>query len=649
MARKPPPSRQPEELRGARPLDHPADWSLDIGGVPIEVPKDPLANAEFRRELILSAEDDPEQQSACRAMCSQKSLASMLFWINTFAYTYILQEYDENGHERSITSGSNHVPFITYPYQDDILSDLFEGITQGHDIAVDKTRKMGLSWLILTAMHWFWQFVPGTHFAEFSRKEDLVDSPGDPDSLFWKHDYLIANQPAWMLPVFRRTDLKLVNKSMDCTIIGQSTTSDGGHGGRKTAVLFDEIARMRHAKLAWEGASQMTACRIANSTAHGPGFFASIVTSGKCKVLTAPFYDHPVFGRGRYVKREEGKDIVSSPWRDLAVSRAVSKREIAENIDRDHMGAGYVFFDADQIERHRAVNACAPDYIGHIRFVGEGDRDLNLRRKRTGFVFDPDAVERPWSLWLDLEEDEEGEWRPPQTKTYIFGIDVAYGLQAAESTIIVKELETGRQVGEFASSVVEPGEFGRQIMEAGHWFGGAHGCAFVCWEANGGGGQIVSNALRTFSYPWLYSMIDERRRDKKRQPLMGWHSNDERKPAMLGLWRGALARDEFIPRSRRLLDQARQYIFMENGSVGPAHLEQESGAADKTHGDLVIGAGLAQYGSMYCFRCKPPIRKAPPFTFAWRGERKKANNTKDSVKVRETSGGLLALGLLPRK
>jgi hypothetical protein len=613
----------PDLLRGARSLDHPADYGVTIAGVRIPIPKNPVRNLEKRAALLALAEADTEMRAEIRALCSQPCAASMLFWINLFADTYVLQEVDATGHERSITDGSNNAPFITYPYQDEILSELYDGIANGHDIAVHKTRKMGLSWLILTCFHWFWQFIPGSNFMEVSRKEDLVDNPGDPDSLFWKHDYLNRRQPSWLLPRIRRTDLKLVNLSLGSTIIGQSTTGDVGHGGRKTAVLFDEIARMRDAKLAWEGASQMTACRIGNSTPHGPGFFMDIVTSGKLKVLRAPFYDHPIFGRGRYIKAEEGKHKISSPWRDKAVAKAVSKREIAENIDMDFMGAGFVFFDLDQLDRHEAANCYEPEYVGDIRYVGDKDRQLNLRKAKEAIMFDADAPFTPWSLWVDLLPDQHtGIYRPPQDRTYIFGIDIAYGLQAANSTIIVKDFDTGEQVGEYASATVDPIEFAFQAMEAGYWWGGVRGCAFMCWENNGGAGQNFTNTVRTFHYPWLYTTRDRTKRSVKNTKTLGWASNDVRKQDVLGLFRGALARDEFVPRSKATIGEARKYIWYEttkgSSSVGPAYLEQESSAATATHGDRVIGAALAHYGGLYAFRSSPPERKPPPMSQAAR-------------------------------
>lgn len=616
-----------DELPGARPLEHPTPHVLTVAGVTVPCPRDQIENLKHRQWLRDQVVADPQRWIPhLRALCGHNSPEGLIYWINIFGWTYALQKVMPDGSERPLIGDECHQPFVTYPYQDDLLRSLHAGITGGSDLGVDKTRKMGLSWLILTTFHWFWMFQRETQFLEISRNENLVDKPDDPDSLFWKHDYQLARQPKWLLPRFTRRHMSLVNERTGATIMGASTTGDAGHGGRKTAVLLDEMGRMRQAKQVWEGAGQMTSCRIGNSTPHGPGFWADLVHSGKVKVLRAPFYDHPVFGRGRYIKDEGGKKIVSSPWRDRHVDRAVSKREIAEGIDMDHMGAGFVFFDHDQLARHLAASAMEPLYVGDIRFTGAGDRSLHLKGKRSQrheIDFDADAPDRPWQLWTELEYDDSwgpgGGWRPPQNRTYVFGVDIAYGTTASNSAICVKCVETNEQVAEFASATVDPVELAMRIMEAGYWFGGRHNCAYAAWEANGGGGQNVTRKLREFGYPWMYSMTDARKRTEKQTDTLGWHSNPERKPDMLGIFRGGLARDEFIPRSSMMLGECKQYIWFETGGgVGPAQLESESAAAEATHGDRVIAAGICHMASLTVRRSRPPEREAPPGSFAER-------------------------------
>lgn len=625
------------DLAGARPLEHKQPHTLTIAGVVVPCPRDPAENIRHRKWLWDQADAEPETWIPhLRGLCSQRSADSLIYWVNLFARTYVLQEIMPDGTERPLKGEASHQEFITYPYQDELLREMFDGIVHGHDMAVDKTRKMGLSWLILTTFHWFWQFQPDVHFLEVSRKEDLVDKPDDPDSLFWKHDYLLKHQPRWLRPRFTRRTLSLVNDDNGSSIMGSSTTGDVGHGGRKTAMLLDEMARMREAKKAWEGAGQMTSCRIGNSTPHGPGFWADLVRSGKVRVLRAPFYDHPLFGRGRYVKTENGKRIISSPWRDAHVARAVSRREVAEGIDMDHMGAGYVFFDHDQLERHIASSCRPPLYTGGIRFVGSGDRVVHLRKRGQEIEFDADAPDPAWKLWTELEFDrswgKDGGWRPPQARTYVFGIDVAYGTTASNSVICVKEVETGEQVGEFASATVDPVELAMLAMEAGYWFGGAGGQAFIAWESNGGGGQNVTRKMREFGYPWLYSFVDARKRAEEITDTLGWASNPERKADALGVFRGALARDEFTPRSDMLMHEAKQYIWFETGGgVGPAQLEQESSAAEATHGDRVIAAMLAELASKQARRTKPKDRPPPPSSMAERMEAAKRERTQKRV------------------
>jgi hypothetical protein len=42
-----------------------------------------------------------------------------------------------------------HVPFITYPYQDDFIKQIVEAVELGIDVWIEKSRDMGLSWTML--------------------------------------------------------------------------------------------------------------------------------------------------------------------------------------------------------------------------------------------------------------------------------------------------------------------------------------------------------------------------------------------------------------------------------------------------------------------------------------------------------------------
>jgi len=605
----------------------------DLGD--LEVPKDRIANLDYRRRIIERCEEDQSEREVVRYACRQ----SCLWWINTFAWTYLQLHIQESGRMVAIVGGrGTHLPFITWPIQDELILDLEHAIRAGRDVAIDKSRDMGLSWIVLTVFHWFWQFYAGVNFLEISRKLELVDSKGDPDSLFWKHEYLLRHQPNWLRPRdigrVSTPSPKLVNHDLESTIVGASTTGDVGHAGRRTAVLFDEAARIRELKTAWEGAASMTGCRIANSTPRGPGFFSKLVRSPAVQTIRAPWWDHPQKGIGRrqYLDKQTGKVRVTSPWRDMQIERATTQREISENIDMDHAGAGFTFFDNDVIVRQiGAYCSIAPVAKGLIGYRGRryGHRDVAIQKRLTqhfGFRLDEAG---PWRLWCDLVDDGHGRERPAQDRVYVMGADVAGGTGASNSVISVLDVMSGDKVAEFASNVTTPDELARILCMAGYWFGGAKSMAFLCWEANGYG-SICGKHLIRLGYPWVYRTLSEggKRATTKRTRWPGWWSSEQTKVDVLGDYRSALARDEFRNPSEEALEEAADYIWFEGGGVGPGDLAAEKGDAKRTHGDRVIADALAWHASKWAPRMEPSKRIPPPSTVAERRRRQEERERK---------------------
>lgn len=627
-------------LAFARPLQHPKDFgvilSAEDGGVFVPIPKDPVANLRWRERMLLRADEDEEYRATLRSLCSQPTPESFLFWLNAFGWTFVQKRVSADGQERAVIGDLTEHPFITWPCQDDAAAQIIRAIQQGESCAIDKSRDMGATWLIVAVFQWFWQFHSGSNFLEISATEDLVDSAGetkDPDTLFAKHDFMIAKQPPWLVPPMERSYLKIARLDADSTIIGKATTGKKGRGGRKTAALIDEAAFIRELRQLWITLEATTACRIVNSTVSGPDFFSKIVRSGRVKVISLPWWDHPLKGRGRYTYTDEqsGEVKVSSPWRDTKVAHAVDAREVAQEIDRDHNAAGLVVFDPRVIERQKAMYGRAPIYTGRLDYTGGIDMDVAIEKARE--LRAPLAVEwadeeidsgRDWlRLWCELQEDRHGVWRPNQLRTYVIGIDIGHGVGSSNSTMSVVEVESGEKVAEAASSKHSPDEWARVCAMAGYWFGGVRRCAFLIWENNGPGGQMW-RVLRRLAYPWFYRRIDE---DKIRRQVTnepGWHSNPASKGLLLRDLAAGMKRDEFRNPSARALDEAAQFVVYDTGSVGVGEREDDSTGAREAHGDLTIADALAFYGASQCHRCTPPEREAPAGSAAERMRRSRA-------------------------
>lgn len=512
-------------------------------------------------------------------------------------------EVDASGSERSARVAE--VPMITWPVQDAAAAQLIEAVrTGGEDVVIDKSRDMGASWLCLLVFLWFWLFHPNHAFLIVSRKEDLVDKRGDPDSMFWKLRFVIARLPEWMIPAHTDTHMHLRNNDNGSVIDGESTNENLGRGGRRRAILVDEAAAIRDLAAILTATDNATPCRIFNSTPAGPGAFSDLRFSGKAKVIVLGWWDHPekAMGRHLYTDPADGKVKWHGPYRQRKLDTR-SRREVSTNLDIDHMGAGAMFFDSDVLSRQRSrADRSPPAHRGDITCDAPygAQEDALLGRGADavrGIVFGDDHT-GPWRFWIDLVRDPlTGLRRPPQDRVYVFGADVAWGMGASNSVISVFDPDTGMKAAEFASAMVTPDQLVRVLARAGLWFGGRleTRCALVAWESNGGGGTIGPSLVR-LGYPWLYRHYGMDKLTNTPGEKLGWHSTitgESSKENVFAWYRGELATDRFVNLSPEALDEAGQIIWYRSGGIGPGRMEAEGANARKTHGDRVTADALA--------------------------------------------------------
>jgi hypothetical protein len=396
---------------------HPSRGSkVDVPDFYSRVPKAGKENLAFRHFLVSEAAADPAVQRALKAACK----ASLLFWVNAFAWTY-----DPRTRTKSL-------PFITYPFQDKALLEIDRRITEGGDLVIEKSRDMGASWMSLVVMEWRWHFHYGNTFLMLSRKEDLVDSRGDPDSLFWKIDFIHKHCPLWLMPrgwepERHRTKLHFENPETGSTIDGDSSAKAASVGGRRTAVFLDEFSRMENAQAILAGSADVTNCRIFNFTPWGTANAAyKLAQRQDVWKVRMHWTQHPEKARGLYrwntekhrveiknpserfkVKVKQGNrerevwfpeewEFVRdgkwrSPWYDGECARRASPQDVAQNIDIDYRGSEYQFFDAATIESLKETYGREPYWEGDVSFDPDTARPAGLVKVAGG----------PLKLWLN--------------------------------------------------------------------------------------------------------------------------------------------------------------------------------------------------------------------------------------------------------
>lgn len=562
------------------------------------------------------------------AACSQ----SFLFWCNSSIWTFRQKIVGSDGLELPVSASACHIPFVTWPVQDEAAESMIAAITEGKDINFEKSRDMGATWLMLAIADWFFLFRKSVNIGAVSRKEVLVDKPGDMDSLFEKIRYIHRMLPVWQLPPIKDTYMFLHNLEMDSTITGESTNADVGRGGRKMFYIVDEAAFIRNAEEVEGALSQNTVCQAWVSTPHGPSTqFHKRILEHRGVLVQLPWYRHPEKSIGaRQVVDETGRVRWTSPWYEAQQGK-YSKKTIAQEIDMDHGQAGDMFFDYTELTRHRADHQTAPairgDLIWREPMTAEAQIQKIQEMDDEAMIFIPNHRRSPWRFWFALEKG-----RPPQYWTYAFGIDISNGAGGSNSVISVLALEIGQIVAKYWDAYTSPEDLAIVAAQAGVWFGGLRPPAFLCWENNGPGG-IFGRKIVSLCYPSYYRQRIDNTIKNSRTPRWGWHSNNQRKEVLLGMYRDALSRDEFINPCKESLDEAADYIYDATGQLIPARLREEAHGGRQLHGDHVIADALCWLAKGEMPRQKNAPVRPPQGSYAYRRERhKKAMAMRDPWK-----------------
>lgn len=532
------------------------------------------------------------------------------------------------------------VPFCTYDFQDELISAIDEAITVGVDLVAPKSRDMGATWSFLGVFTHRFLFRENQNFLAVSRKEGYVEADDNPDSLFWKVDFLLARLPAFMHPTqpgYRRTELHFSNRLLGNTIDGESTTGDIARGGRRTAILLDEFASVEQPERVLAATADATRCRLFNSSVRPRHAFMRLCENPNIKVINLPWWKHPVKAQGLYrtlngkievldtafkfppdypfVMDREGK--YRSAWYDSEAKRRTSKREMAQEIDMDS-SAGASFFDGEVLARMEEELCREPDARGDMVYR------VSPKDGRVDYVqgFEPDYGRRSLALWFKPKPDGT----PEQGRDYIIGVDVAAGTGASNSAISVVDKLTGEKVAEFADPLTSPEDLGRLAVALCKWFGGVERRPLLIWEENGPGAIFGREIMRVQRYRPVYMRRNESDDSPKAGTKPGWFTGTKTKLVLLGAYRRKLARGTYLNRSRPALAECRQYEYMAGGGVGivdTSDADDPSGARDQ-HGDRVVADALCAFLLPEVLTAGAPVSRIEYGSPAWRREQVQA-------------------------
>lgn len=594
-----------------------------------EVPAGMVQNLGFRRDCLRMARDVPGMKATLTAMCREDPA----FLLSTFGWTKDPRNLD-----------TPVLPFILWDYQVGALGELFDALeasrTGRADVRIKKSRDMGASWLILGMIAHCWLFMDDFSALGTSRTQEYVDQSGNDKAIFQRLDFMIGALPGFLRPRMSRTENRLSNNENGSSIVGEAMTGDVGRGDRRTVVLLDEFAAVKHAAdgfRALASTRDTSRLRIFNSTlGDADGAFAQVLKMPMREVVM-PWWVHPAKKVGLYrwvppgrveVLDPNGYEFppdykfdrsgkVSSPWRDEEMILCANKVEIAREIDMDEVAASYNFFERPMIAELVRETSRPPDLVGellHDRDTGEpGD-----------FIARGDGRLKLW-----FRPDQEG--MVPQG-SYGVGADVAAGTGASNTAISVGSGTTGEKMAALVDPNIQPHEAGVYAVALARWFNHA----MLIWENPGPGRNfgvaVVKSGYQSSRIYWernekvMWGANMGRPIKKSAASLIpGWSPNNtDNRKALYYEYRKALSTRAFVNRDSDALEECLQIVNTASGIVihGSATGSQDPTGAKDNHGDRPTADALCWkvMQMVKAQRLPPPAPVVRPGSMAWRFE-----------------------------
>lgn len=213
-----------------------------------------------------------------------------------------------------------YMPFVLFKRQEEFIRFVYECLKSEQNGLVEKSRDMGATWLCVAISVHLWLFEPGIAIGWGSRKQELVDNIGDPDSILEKIRITINRVP----PIFHpqgfdvkrhMSHMRIINPENDASITGE-IGDNIGRGGRKRIYFKDESAHYEHAVKIEAALSENTRCQIDISSVSGLGtvfhnkreagvdwFPGGGITRGRTNVFIMDWSDHPEKNQQWYEER----------------------------------------------------------------------------------------------------------------------------------------------------------------------------------------------------------------------------------------------------------------------------------------------------------------------------------------------------------
>ena len=193
-------------------------WPPDYAGV-----------YQWRIETLHVLRTDPNKLVSAKAYYKTRPAEFIMHWMDTY---------------NPRKTKDRWMPFVLFARQYEFIQFVKELDEDQENGLVEKCRDIGATWLACAYSVWALLFIDDDSSGWGSRKQELVDKIGDPDSIFEKMRLLFNRLPSvWHPKGFSRrehaTFMKMMNPELNSNITGESGDNIG-RGGRKTRFWKDE-------------------------------------------------------------------------------------------------------------------------------------------------------------------------------------------------------------------------------------------------------------------------------------------------------------------------------------------------------------------------------------------------------------------------
>lgn len=522
----------------------------------------------FRIQVREKCLEDHSFRESVVQMCAQ----DVCFFAATFAVFH---------ETRRTEARQGAFPVDLDPDQADILACLqkYGGL---QDIAIDKSRGIGLSYLACVYLLWVWLFHPGGSMecGLLSKDEDALDIKNRPTSLMGKLDLLFSALPEWMKvddrgkPLLKRTvtDHKFENLANGNSIQGFVPTDDKLRSSRLFCLIADESAFLPFDSQRWLASAHGTTPSIIYVSTHdGTGnMFYRLTQNNTAELIriTTWWYENRRCRRGLYRSvggqieildkdykfppdypfSHEHAPLLRSPWADRAFNRPGAD---PVSVLQELYGIAVVnlkkLFQKGTLET-ASRSLAGPTWRGTYTTEGEFMEEFD---NAPLFVFRP------------LERFSTGR--------YIIGCDPSNGVPGgAFSALSAVDIATGEQVMSGLFEGCDAVRLAKIAAMLSKFLSNDYGRCRIAYESTGGVGAAFKNELDRLKFPESFTL-----------PA---HNRDRGESWLLEMSR-AIKNYDLVLRDRRVFDEFKHFSYDANGRLAYDGMEG--------HGDGSIALSLA--------------------------------------------------------